>query len=137
MNNNLAHFSDKDLTILYPEVARFIHLSVTDKVFYYLVQMNDLTYAVVTQDVPPVILNGAKQPLTIYSSYNEKSQQPLCFINDPLIDTLHIVTKDRYLQSYPLTAYAIYYFAEKNELMIVSKNSISSINLNQLNLVSS
>jgi hypothetical protein len=139
LDNALTHINDLDLTRLFPDVARFIHFCVNEKIIYFLVQMNDLTYAVIsypTQDSSsPVVLIGAKQPLTIYSVYNQSLKQHLCFINDPSIDILHIVTNDRYLQSYSIIAYAIYYLANKNELMIVTNNLISSINLNKLNLV--
>jgi hypothetical protein len=134
-----THLGDEDLTRYFPDVARFIHLSVNEKTISFLVQMNDLSYAVVFHPIhnfsSPIILLGAQQPLTIYSAYNQSLKEYICFINDPSIDVLHIVIKDRYLQSYPMTAYAIYYFAEKHELMIVDNNLISSININKLNLV--
>ena len=140
LDTTLTHCGDIDLTLFFPDVKRFIYLSVMDKITFFLVQMTDSNYAVVSYSTtyvtnPPVILIGAKQPLTIYSAYNQSLKQHLCFINDPSVDTLHVVTKDRYLQSCPIVAYAINYHAEKNELMIVANNLISSINLNQVNCI--
>jgi len=76
--DNLSHMHDYDLTRMFPDVTRFIHLCVNEKTINFLVQMDDLSYAVVfclTNDclvndsMSPIILTGAKQPLTIYSAY--------------------------------------------------------------------
>jgi hypothetical protein len=140
----LVHIYDYDLTRLFPDVLSFIHLCVNEKRINFLVQMNDLSYAVVfcsTNDrtinecISQIILSGAKQPLTIYSGFMQSLKQEVFFINDPSNDILHILTIENYLQSYSITAHAICYVEDKNELMIVTNNSISSINLNEQNLV--
>lgn len=139
---NFSHVHDYDLTRMFPDVSRFIHLSVNEKTIQFLVQMEDSSYAVVfcsTNDciindsMVPVTLIGAKQPLTIYSAYISSIKREVFFINDPSIDILHLITLEKYLHSYPVLAHAICYVADKDELMIVTNNSICSVNFNELN----
>jgi hypothetical protein len=138
--NPLAHLHDYDLTRIFPDVLRFIHLCISENTKSYLVQLNDLSYAVVfgsaNESISSISLPGAKTPLTIYSAFIQSLKHEVFFINDPSIDILHILTIENYIQSYPITAHAICYVAAKHELMIVTNNSISSINLNQQNLFS-
>mgnify|MGYP001109176458 CR=1 FL=1 len=133
---------DYDLTLLYPNVRQFIHLCINKRTWNFLVQMDDYTYAVVycyptdfrsTQPRKEIVLENARKPLTIYSAYNEFLKCDLFFINDPLGDTLHVITLDSYFYSYSMKAHAICYAEENNELMILTDNSISSINLNKHN----
>ncbi len=135
----LVHIYDYDLTRLFPDVERFIHLCVNDKTISFLVQMYDLSYAVVfcsmndcntNEYLLPIILSNAQQPLTICSAFIQSLKQYLFFINDPSTDILHIINTKQYLQSYPISAHAICYVEDKHELMIVTNNSISSVNLN-------
>jgi hypothetical protein len=137
-----SHIHDKDLTRIFPDVERFIHLCVNDKTINFLVQMNDSSYAVVfcsktdyttNEYRSPIILPHAQKPLTISSAYITCLHRYLFFINDPSIDTLHILTTEEYLESCFITAHALCYVADKHELMVVTDSSISSINLNEEN----
>ncbi|CAF0937122.1 unnamed protein product [Rotaria sordida] len=140
----LVHQYDYDLTSMFPNVRRFIHLCVNEKTINFLVQMDDSSYGVVfcsiTNDniihekLPSIKLQRAQQPLTIYSAFIKSLNQYIFFINDPSIDILHILNTEQYLESYSVDCYAICYVADKHELIIVTNNSISSINLNQSNL---
>jgi hypothetical protein len=139
----LVHVCDYDLTRLFPDVERFIHLCINDKTMNFLVQMNDSSYAVVfcsTDDcityahLPPIILPNAHKPLTISSAYIKYFNNYIFFINDPSNNMLHILSPKAYLQSYSMPVHAMCYVADKHELLIVTNNSISSINLNEENL---
>lgn len=138
--DTLSRMHNYDLTLTFPDVLRFIHLCISEKTINFLVQMNDLSYAVVfwliNKSISSIILPGAKQPLTIYSAFIQSLKCEVFFINDPSNDILHILTIEQYLQSYPITAHAICYVVDKHELMIVTNNYISSINLNQQNFFS-
>jgi len=139
--DTLSHIYDYDLTRIFPDVLRFIHLCISEKTKNFLVQMNDLSYAVVfylaNKSISSIILPNAKQPLTIYSAYIQSLKCEVFFINDPSNDILHILTIEQYLKSYhPITIHAMCYVADKHELMIVTNNCISSINLNQRNIFS-
>lgn len=135
--DRFIHVSDTDLTRFYPDVLRFIHLCVHDKRIYFLVQNTDHFYAVISypprDSRSPIPLHNAQQPLTIFAGYSQSVGAHLFFVNDPSANILHIIINERYLQSYPLTAYAICYLAEKNELLLATDQSINSINLDRLN----
>jgi hypothetical protein len=140
--DTLARVGNYDLTLRFPEVQRFIHICVNDQTINFLVQMNDSSYAVVFCSLndcvpfpmPPIILYKAQHPLTIYSAFIKPLKKYFFFINDPSIDIMHILTQEGYLQSYSVNAHAISYIADSQELMVVTNNSISSINLNEQNL---
>ncbi|CAF4614316.1 unnamed protein product, partial [Rotaria sp. Silwood2] len=140
---NLTHIYDYDLTSIFPDVKRFIHICVNENTINILVQMNDSSYGVVfcptngqiTNDkLQSIILPRAEQPLTICSAFIKTLNQYIFFINDPSHDILHILSIEQYLTSYSVDCYAICYVANKHELIIVTNTSISSINLNQSNL---
>lgn len=131
-----THIYEKDLTRLYPDVQRFIHLCIHNEHIYFLVQNTDSSYAVIShppQDtLSPIVLHNAQKPLTIFAGYSQTLNTHLFFVNDPSANILHIFTNDRYLQSYTLMAYAMCYLEEKNELLLATDQSICSINLNKL-----
>lgn len=140
--NTLTRMTDIDLLRISDNVLRFIQLCVNENTINYLVQMDNLSYAVIFSSknsfkpISSVELNNARQPLTICSAYIKSLKCDVFFVNDPSIDVLHILTSNQYLQSCSVTAHAICYVAEKHELMIVTQNSICSINLDNPNLFS-
>ncbi|CAF1368181.1 unnamed protein product [Rotaria sordida] len=120
----LVHMHDFDLTNRFPDIRRFIYLCVNEKTINFLVQMDNLSYGVVfcsvTNDcitneklkLKLIELPRAQQLLTIYSAFIKSLNQ----------DFFLLMIFD---------CYAIYYVADNHELIIVTNNSISSINLNQ------
>lgn len=140
--NTFTGTNDIDLDRISSNLLRFIHLCVSEKTMNYLVKTDDSSYAVIFSSkidhtfLSSIILPNAQQPLTICSAFIKSLKCEVFFINDPSIDILHILTIDRYLKSYSIVAHAICYVPEKHELMIVTNNSICSINLNDQNLFS-
>ncbi|UJR22037.1 hypothetical protein I4U23_025105 [Adineta vaga] len=135
----VANLYDYDLNIVFPDVERFIQFCVNEKTIHFLVQMWDSSYAVVfcsvnncnTNDCSsPVILTGAHEPLTICCVPNRSTNQYHFYINDPVINVLHVIDSDRYLYKHSIKAHAICYVSDRNELMVVTENSICSININ-------
>ncbi|CAF3328823.1 unnamed protein product [Rotaria socialis] len=146
----LTHYSrekfvslnDYDLTMLFPDVERFIHFCVNDKTMNFLVQMNDASYGVVfcwtnnfktNEKMPAIRFPIARNPLTICSAFIQCLNQYIIFVNDPSINILHILSTEKYLQAYREECHAMCHVAVKNEIILLTNNSISSINLNQSN----
>ena len=140
--DKLIHLHDYNLTDIFPDVDHFIHLCVNDRTISFLVQMYDSSYCVVFCSVKnptnrsqsPITLPRAKKPLTICSAFIESLNQYIFFINDPPIETLHILNTSEYMQSYSIDAHAICYVESRRELIIVTSNSISSISLIDKNI---
>ncbi|CAF3720848.1 unnamed protein product [Rotaria sp. Silwood1] len=140
---NLSHVQNYDLTDIFPNVLRFIHICINENTINFLVQMNDSSYGVVFYSINNSKKNDklslikfprAQKPLTICSAFIQSLNQYIFFINDPSIDTLHIISTEKYLENYSVDCYAICYVANKHELIIVTNTSISSINLHKSNL---
>lgn len=130
----VVHLHDRDLTHLFPDVDRFIHLCVNDKFISFLVQMLDLTYAVVfcavrdysRREYPhAVTLVNANQPLTICST-----NQSQFYINDPSIDVVHVIGTTGYLYYHSVKAHAICQVIGRSELLVVTDNTICTIDIN-------
>ncbi|CAF0992135.1 unnamed protein product [Adineta steineri] len=143
--DKLARTPSYNLTTIFPDVERFIHFCVNAKTINFLVQMNDSSYAVVFCSVKNcnsneyrstvVTLLHAQQPLTICSAYIRCQDKYIFYINDPSIDILHAIDIENYLYASQILAHAICYVENKEELMIVTNNSICSINVNEENSI--
>jgi hypothetical protein len=135
--NYLDHY---DLTERFPDIKRFIHICINDKTINFLVEMDGSQYAVMfcLINTPTSIelkglikLSYAGNPLTICSVFMDYLKKYLFFINDPADKIIHILTHEKYLQSYSLIAYALCYIEETHELIITSTDAVCSINLNE------
>src|SRR5207237_155680 len=120
-NNNIYMFTEREFFIYSILQRRKLNSRMLPhgnddgyEIINFLVQMDDLSYGVVfcsTNDcskndsISSIILIGAKQPLTISSAYIHSLKRDIFFINDPSIDILHIITIEKYLQSYSITAH--------------------------------
>ncbi|CAF2148630.1 unnamed protein product [Rotaria magnacalcarata] len=142
LREKLVSLTDYDLTILFPDVERFIHFCVNDITMNFLVQMNDESYGVVfcgtnnfktNEKMPAIRFPRAQKPLTICSAFIRCLNQYIIFVNDPSIDILHILSTEKYLQAYRQDCHAMCHVGFKNEIILLTNNSISSINLNQSN----
>ncbi|CAF0939958.1 unnamed protein product [Adineta ricciae] len=137
--DTVAHLYNYDLAALFPDVERFIQFCITDRTMNFLVQLSDSSYAVVfcsandcsvNDSLRPVILPNAHQPLTICPVFISARNEYHFYINDPSTDTLHVINTDGYLYHHQVKAYAICYVRESQELLIVTENSICSIDIN-------
>ncbi|CAF1132470.1 unnamed protein product [Adineta ricciae] len=137
--DTVAHLYNYDLALLFPDVERFIQFCITDRTMNFLVQLSNSSYAVVfcsanecsvIDSLQPIILPNAHQPLTICPVFISSINEYHFYINDPSTDTLHVINTDRYLYQHQVKAYAICYVRENQELLIVTENSISSIDIN-------
>ncbi|CAF1086950.1 unnamed protein product [Adineta steineri] len=143
--DKLARTPSYNLTTIFPDVERFIHFCVNAKTINFLVQMNDSSYAVVFCSVKNcnsneyrstvVTLLHAQQPLTICSAFIRCQDKYIFYINDPSIDILHAIDIENYLYASQILAHAICYEENKEELMVVTNNSICSINVNEENSI--
>jgi hypothetical protein len=64
------------------------------------------------------------------SVYFARLKTTLLFINDPSARVIHIVNRNKYLQSYPLLAHALCYAKENHRLTLASNRDICSIDFN-------
>jgi hypothetical protein len=135
----MNHLGDYNLTEIFPDVKRFIHICINDKTIGFLVEMDGLQYAVIfcsknrlTNESRRLIqLSYAGNPLTICSVYMHYLQKYIFFINDPSAKIIHILTNEKYLQSYSITPYTLCYIEENHELIFTSNDGIYSIKLNE------
>jgi hypothetical protein len=76
-------------------------------------------------------LSYAENPLTICPIYIHYIQKTIFFINDPSAKVIHMLTNEKYLQSYSIIAYTLCYVEENQELILTSNDGIYSININE------
>ncbi|CAF0912836.1 unnamed protein product [Adineta steineri] len=136
----MIHLYDYNLTQMYSEIKRFIHICVNDTTMSFLVEMNSSQYTVIfctldndSKFEPKKLIQlfYAERPLTICSVYMNTLQKHLFFINDPSAKIIHILTIEKYIQSYSLIANALCYIKDNHELIFVSNDGIHSIKLNE------
>ncbi|CAF0907236.1 unnamed protein product [Rotaria sordida] len=134
------HLYDYNLTENFPKVKRFIHICVNNKNICFLVEMDGSQYAVVFCSYNNHLIKSLKEqislfyagnPLTICSIYISYIQKYIFFINDPSAKIIHIITNEKYLQSYSIIAHAFYYINESQELILTSNDGIYSIDIHE------
>ena len=127
-----------NLTELFPDVQRFIHICANVRTLNFLVQLEDSSYALAfrslnsctpIEGMPTVPLPQAMNPLTVCSIWIECLKRHVYFINDPSAETLHILDGHQYLLGYSVAAYAICVVEEKQDLMVLTAQSICSMDL--------
>jgi hypothetical protein len=136
----IKHLYDHDLTEIFPDVKRFIHISIHDRTISFLVEMDGRQYAVMfcsntihskMEFKRLIYLSYAENPLTICPVYIPYIQKYLFFVNDPSAKIIHILTNERYLQSYSIMAYTLCYIEENQELIFTSTDGIYAIHINE------
>ena len=134
----LALTMSYNLTVLFPDVQRFVHICANSRTLNFLVQLEDSSYALAfrslnactpIEGMPPVHLPQAVNPRTVCSTLIDCLKRDVYFINDPLAETLHILDNHHYLLGYSVAAYAICAVEEKQELMVLTTQSICSMDL--------
>jgi len=136
----INHICDRDLTEIFPDIKRFIHICITDRTINFLVKMESSHYAVMfcsntinskIELKRTILLSYAENPLTICPVYIHYIQKYIFFVNDPSIKIIHILSNEKYLQSYSIIAYTLCYIEENHELILTSNDGIYSININE------
>jgi len=140
----INHLYDYNLTNTFPNVKRFIYIYIINKTICFLVEMDGLKYGVIfcsnnnnnnnqlKLEIKILIpLSYADNPLTICSIYIHHIENYIFFINDPSAKVIHILTNEKYLQSYSIIAYTLCYIEENHELILTSNDGIYSININE------
>ena len=130
---------EDNLTQKFRDIKRFIYICVNDNEINILVERDGSRYAVIfclnnkhsiIRSNKIICLYYAVNPLTICSIYNQHLHQYILFINDPSAKIIHILTNEKYLQSYSLIVYAFSYIEEDQELLLTSNDGIRSIDIN-------
>ena len=126
-----------DLNTMFPGAQQLVNFSVTADSIQFLVELPGSQYAV------HVCSLGQSQSMKceklIRLSYADKSSQ-ICPVYSPKFQKHHLVidrrkkvldllSREKYLQSYPFVDDALGYTDDKNELIAVSKEGICSISL--------
>ena len=136
----INHIYDHDLTENFPHVTRFIDICINNRIISFLVQMDGPQYAVMfcTNHINSKIelkrviqLSYAENPLTICSVYIHYIQKDIYFINDPSAKVIHLLTQEKYLQSYSITVHTLCYVEDNNELILALNDGLYSININE------
>ncbi len=134
----INHICDHDLTDIFPDIKRFIHICITDRTINFLVKMESSQYAVMFCSINTkielkkrILLSYAENPLTICPVYIYYIKKYIFFINDPSTKIIHLLSNEKYLQSYSIIAYTLCYVEENKELILTSNNGIYSININE------
>jgi hypothetical protein len=137
---SMEHVYDYNLSIDFSDVNRFLHICINNRTINILVELKSLQYAVISlfktdhlsvESSRLIPLSYANNPLTICSIYIHYLKKYFLFVNDPSAKIIHILTDDKYLQSYAITAHALSYNEENCELTFVSNDGIYSININE------
>ena len=135
-----SHVADFNLSQKIPDVQRVLHVNVNDETMNFLVQLTEHSYAVVfcslndctpRSSLPAIELKNAVRPLRLYSAKIQTTGRYVFFVNDPSAGLLHILDSTAYLDSFRITAHAIYYEPEKQELIMATDNAICSMNFNE------
>ena len=135
-----THLIDHDLTLILPSLTRIVNLSINARLISFLVLINEYKYAVLfcTHDTSLKIhlkklihLSYEQNPRSICSIYCPSMNKDIYFINDPSAKIIHLLTADKYLQSYTLMAHALYYIEQNDELLFVANDGIYSIAINE------
>lgn len=135
---DLGWIRDYDLTKLFPEVQRFVYLAIDDQTIEFLVELHGSRYAVqfcalgsVGSLIPKALIRlvYAEKPSSLCSIFVPTLKNSFIVVNDPAGRILHLLTHDKYLQSYPQMAFAICYVQSRTELLLATSIDICSINL--------
>lgn len=137
--DRLVHIFDYPVSQGIDDVHRWIHFNVNRQSINFLVELDDGKFAVIFCSLNDVreqkrISFTAEQPLKICSAFISQLDTYVYFVNDRSKREIHILTRDSYLESYPVNAHAIYYVEDKNQLLIVSDKMIFAMNFNTLDL---
>ncbi len=136
----VKHICDHDLTEIFPDIKRIIHICINDRTINFLVELDGLQYVVMfcsnsiysKIELKKLIrLYYAVNPLTICPVHIHYIQKYIFFINDPSAEIIHILTDEKYLRSYRIIAYNLCYVEENQELILTSNDGIYSININE------
>lgn len=135
-----THVIDFNLTNILPDLTRIIHLSINARLISFLVVINHCQYAVMfcTYEIPLKIqllklihLLYPGNPRSICSVYRPLINKDIYFINDPSEKIIHLLTCEKYLQSYALIAHCLYYVEDNDEILFVANDGIYSIHINE------
>ena len=127
-----------DLNTIFPGVQQFVNFAVTADSIQFLVELPGSPYAVQVCSLDQSLsmkceklirLFHADKPSQICSVYLPKFQKHRLVINDRSAKVLHLLSREKYLQSYAFVADALGYTADKNELIAFSNAGICSISL--------
>ena len=133
-----AWIRDYDLTEIFPDVERYINLSIDGQTLQFLVELQGSRYFVNFAAFDPfgalkskgcVLLIYAMKPSGICTISVPTSKKSLIVVNDSSAGIFHLLTTERYLQSYQFQSFAICHVAKRNELLVASTTDICSINL--------
>lgn len=136
----INHIYDHDLTESFPNVQRFIDICINNRIISFLVEMDGSQYAVMfcTNHINSKLelkrfiqLSYAENPLTICSVYIHYIQKDIYFINDPSAKIIHLLTQEKYLQSYSIIVHTLCYVEDTKELILTSNDGLYSININE------
>ena len=133
-----AWIRDYDLTELFPHVQRCIHLSIDDRTLHFLVELHGSRYAVhfgTFDSFGALSFKGSVRlvyegkPSSICPIFVPALKKSFLVVNDSPARIIHLLTTEKYLQSYPLLSHAICSVPKKSELLVASSTDICSINL--------
>lgn len=133
--NTIRHVFDHNLSRLLPNLTHVIHLSINTRWISILVCIDHRQYAVMFCTYNSLSRMELKKCIGL--SYAENPQSicsighDIYLINDPSAKVLHLLTSDKYLQSYSLIAHCLYYMEESNEIVFVGNDGIYSISINE------
>lgn len=134
----MSNLFDYDLTEAFPDVKRFIHICVNDTTVGFLVELDSCQYAVIfcsshsqlTMQCRRLIhLSYAENPLSICSVYIRCLQKYIFFVNDASAKIIHLITTEKYIQSYTITVHSLYHAKESDEIFLALDNGIYTIQL--------
>ena len=137
----IRHFN---LTEMFPDVQQFVYMAMTDDSIQFPIELNDSQYAVQVcsldrslsmQGERQIRLSYADKPSRICSVYFPNCRKRLLVINDPSAKVIHLLSREKYLQSYPLIAHALCYVGDNHELVLASDVDIGSISLHANDLL--
>jgi hypothetical protein len=142
----INHISDHDLTENFSNIKRLIDICINDRIMSFLVEMDGSQYAVIfcTNTINTkfelkrlIQLSYAGNPCRICSIYIPSIRKDIYFINDPSEKIIHLLTQEKYLQSYSIIAHTLCYVEDNQELILASNDGLYSIHINeQLNFFS-
>ncbi|CAF1142378.1 unnamed protein product [Adineta ricciae] len=134
----MSNLFDYDLTEAFPDVKRFIHICVNDITVGFLVELDSCQYAVIfcsshrqltMQCRRLIYLSYAGNPLSICSVYIRCLQKHIFFVNDALAKIIHLLTTEKYIQSYTITVHSLHYAKESDEIFLALDDGIYTIRL--------
>ncbi|CAF0754902.1 unnamed protein product [Adineta ricciae] len=134
----MSNLFDYDLTEAFPDVKCFIHICVNDTTVGFLVKLDSCQYAVIfcsshsqltMQCRRLIYLSYAENPLSICSVYIRCLHKHIFFVNDASAKIIHLVTTEKYIQSYTITVHSLHHAKESDEIFLALDDGIYTIRL--------